>query len=97
MVTKQVKDWMTSEVITVSGRCPLPEAYWRMIEHKIRRLPAMDDGTLAGIVTLENLCRVNPISIAGLDSPHQRNVRQASSAPVDDRKSENYFSHRIPH
>ncbi len=65
MATKQVKDWMTSEVITVSGRCPLPEAYWLMIENKIRRLPVVYDGTLVGIVTLENLRRINPIGVAG--------------------------------
>jgi len=70
MTTKQVKDWMTSEVITVESSCPLPEAYWLMIENKIRRLPVVDDGTLVGIVALENLRRVNPISIAGLDILH---------------------------
>jgi len=70
MMTKQVKDWMTSEVITVSSSCPLPQAYWRMIENNIRRLPVVDDGTLVGIVTLENLRRINPISVAGLDILH---------------------------
>jgi acetoin utilization protein AcuB len=38
-----------------------------MIENKIRRLSVVDEGTLVGIVTLENLRRINPISIAGLD------------------------------
>jgi acetoin utilization protein AcuB len=70
MTTKQVKDWMTSEVITVESGCPLPEAYWLMIENKIRRLPVMDGDTLIGIVTLENLRRISPISIAGLDILH---------------------------
>jgi acetoin utilization protein AcuB len=70
MTTKQVKDWMTSKVITVESGCPLPEAYWLMIENKIRRLPVMDGDTLIGIVTLENLRRINPISIAGLDILH---------------------------
>ena len=41
-----------------------------MIENKIRRLPVMDGDTLIGIVTLENLRRINPISIAGLDILH---------------------------
>ena len=70
MTTKQVKDWMTSEVITVSSSCPLPQVYWRMIENNIRRLPVVDDGALVGIVTLENLRRINPISVAGLDILH---------------------------
>jgi acetoin utilization protein AcuB len=59
-----------SEVITVSSHCPLPEAYWLMIENKIRRLPVMDNSKLISIVTLENLCRINPISVAGLDILH---------------------------
>jgi signal-transduction protein with cAMP-binding, CBS, and nucleotidyltransferase domain len=63
MTTQQVKDWMTSEVITVKSSCSLPEAYWLMIENKIRRLPVMDGDTLIGIVTLENLRRINPISV----------------------------------
>ena len=70
MTTQQVKDWMTSEVITVKSSCSLPEAYWLMIENKIRRLPVMDGDTLIGIVTLENLRRINPISVAGLDILH---------------------------
>lgn len=70
MAAKQVKDWMTPDVITVSGSCPLPEAYWLMIENKIRRLPVMEDDTLVGIVTLENLRRINPISVVGLDILH---------------------------
>jgi acetoin utilization protein AcuB len=70
MTAKQVKDWMTAEVITVSSNCPLPEAYWLMIENKIRRLPVMDNSKLIGIVTLENLRRINPISVAGLDILH---------------------------
>ena len=41
-----------------------------MIENKIRRLPVMDGDTLIGIVTLENLRRINPISVAGLDILH---------------------------
>lgn len=67
MTTNQVKDWMTTDVITVPSSCPLPEAYWLMIENKIRRLPVVDEGILVGIVTLENLRRITPVSVAGLD------------------------------
>ncbi|MBN1451576.1 MAG: CBS domain-containing protein [Anaerolineales bacterium] len=70
MTTKQVKDWMTSKVILVESSCPLPEAYWLMIKNKVRRLPVVDNDRLVGIVTLENLRRFDPISIAGLDILH---------------------------
>jgi acetoin utilization protein AcuB len=67
MTTKRVKEWMTQEVITVTSSCPLPEAYWLMIENEIRRLPVVDEGRLVGIITLENLRRINPINITMLD------------------------------
>lgn len=67
MTIKQVKDWMTPDVITVSSSCSLPEAYWLMIDNKVRRLPVVDNGILVGIVTLENLRRISPVSVAGLD------------------------------
>ena len=65
MTTKQVKDWMSSAVITVKSSCTLPDAYWLMIENKIRRLPVVDEGTLVGIVTLEDLRHPNLPSIGG--------------------------------
>jgi CBS domain-containing protein len=69
-MSKQVKDWMTANVITVESNCTLPDAYWLMIENRIRCLPVVDEGTLVGMVTLENLRQINPINIAGLDILH---------------------------
>jgi acetoin utilization protein AcuB len=62
-----VKDWMTPDPITVSSQVPLPKAYWLMIENNIRRLPVVDKGDLVGIVTREDLRRVEPVSTVGLD------------------------------
>lgn len=67
MTIKQVKDWMIPRVITVSSNCTLPDAYWLMLENKIRRLPVVDDGTLVGMVTLEDLRRAEPPTGIGLD------------------------------
>lgn len=67
MTTKQVKDWMNSHVITISGSSTLPDAYWLMLEDGVRRLPVVEDGALVGIVTLEDLRRMDPIKVAGLD------------------------------
>jgi signal-transduction protein with cAMP-binding, CBS, and nucleotidyltransferase domain len=33
-----VKDWMTSDPVTSSSSCTLPEAYWLMLDNNIRRL-----------------------------------------------------------
>ena len=67
MTTKQVKDWMTSPVTTVSSSCTLPDAYWLMLKNKIRRLPVVEEDVLVGMVTLEDLRHMDPVSIAGFD------------------------------
>ena len=70
MKTRQIKDWMTPDVITVSSSCTLPEAYWLMLEKKIRRLPVVEEGALVGMVTLEDLRRMEPVRISGVDLIH---------------------------
>ena len=67
MTTQQVKDWMTSEVISVSSSSTLPDAYWLMLENKIRRAPVIDKGILIGMVTMEDIRRGEPPIGLGLD------------------------------
>lgn len=62
-----VKDWMTMDPITIPSRGTLPEAYWLMIKNDIRRLPVVDNDILVGIVTLEDLRRVESASTIGID------------------------------
>lgn len=66
MATKQVRDWMTTEVTTVPANATLPDAYWLMVGHKIRRLPVMEAGKLVGIVTFSDLYQPNLSNIPGL-------------------------------
>lgn len=63
----KVSDWMTPDPITITSRDTLPDAYWRMIKNKIRRLPVVDDGVLVGIVTMEDLKRAEPTSNIGVN------------------------------
>jgi acetoin utilization protein AcuB len=62
-----VRDWMTPDPITISSNCTLPEAYWLMVNNKIRRLPLVDQGVLVGIVTLEDLRRMIPYNVISMD------------------------------
>jgi acetoin utilization protein AcuB len=62
-----VKEWMTPKPITVPSCCPLQDAYWLMLENKVRRLPVIDEGRLVGIVTLEDIRRAEPPTGIGLD------------------------------
>jgi len=70
MKTMRVKDWMTTTVISVSGSCTLPEAYWLMLDNKIRRLAVVEKGTLVGMVTLEDLRHTNQVSVGRIDLIH---------------------------
>jgi CBS domain-containing protein len=51
MKNNLVRDWMTPAPIAVTSHTPLPDADKLMTDHKIRRLPVVDDGVLAGIIT----------------------------------------------
>jgi acetoin utilization protein AcuB len=52
---RSIKDWMTTNPVTVTSNITLPEAYWLMVENRIRRLLVVDGGKLVGIVTMEDL------------------------------------------
>ena len=38
-----VRDWMTTNPLTVNSNVTIPEAYWMMVNNKIRRLLVVDD------------------------------------------------------
>ena len=51
MNTQIVRNWMTSNPITITPQTTLPEAHRLMNEHNVRRLPVVNKGKLVGIVT----------------------------------------------
>lgn len=61
-----VKDWMTTKVITVDVHTALPDAHKLMRSHKIRRLPVMENGQLAGIVTRSDIREASPSDATSL-------------------------------
>lgn len=61
-----VKDWMTANVITIEPSTTLPEAHKLMTEHNIRRLPVIDKGKLAGIVTRGDVRGAEPSGATSL-------------------------------
>lgn len=67
MKSELVRDWMTMNPITISSNCTLPEAYWLMVNKTIRRLPVVDQGTLLGIVTLDDVRGKVPAALVGMD------------------------------
>lgn len=55
-----VKLWMTSNVLTISSNQPIVEVEQLMRQHRIRRVPVVDDGQLVGIISREDLFRAMP-------------------------------------
>ncbi len=66
MKQELIKDWMTRSVITVSPETTLPVAHKLMDEHKIRRLPIVEDGRLLGIITRGDVRGAEPSQATSL-------------------------------
>ena len=63
-----VKDWMSSDPITITWNASVIDAYQMMVKHEIRRLPVVDEETLVGIVTLGDVRVADPSEFAGPDT-----------------------------
>ena len=68
----KIKNWMTSNPITVKPNTPVMEASKLMKEHGIRRLPVVKGGKVVGIVTHRNLLEASPSAATTL-SIHELN------------------------
>lgn len=55
-----VREYMNTNVITVSSDTPIQDAEKIMRDNKIRRLPVVDKGKLVGIITRDRLREVAP-------------------------------------
>lgn len=63
-----IRDWMTKDVITVSPETSMMKASKLMREHKISRLPVVDDsGRILGIVSDRDLKEASPSKATSLD------------------------------
>ena len=52
-----LRDIMTTSVMVVPPRCTSEECMSLMTEHRLRHLPVMDDGKLAGLVSIGDLVK----------------------------------------
>ncbi len=68
----KIKNWMTSNPITVKPNTPVMEASKLMKEHGIRRLPVVKGDQVVGIVTHRNLLEAAPSAATTL-SIHELN------------------------
>jgi len=61
-----VREWMTTPVVTVSPLTLISHAHQKMKEYGIRRLPVVEGGKLAGIVTLGDIREASPSDATSL-------------------------------
>ncbi len=61
MSKELVRDWMSSDVITIGPEMTLPQTHQLMAKEEIRRLPVVDkEGRLIGIVSLGDVSSAEP-------------------------------------
>jgi acetoin utilization protein AcuB len=69
MMTKtKVRDWMTSNPITIDAEATVVEAIHVLKEKNVRRLPVLKNGRLVGIVTERMLLSFSPGKSTSLDT-----------------------------
>jgi acetoin utilization protein AcuB len=70
----QVRDWMTKEVVRVSGTASLREAAELMKIQKIRHLPVVEGDCLMGIVTDRDVRQAMPSRAMSLEDHEFQNL-----------------------
>lgn len=62
-----VKEWMSTDVVTIDAAEPMQQAINLMMERHISMLPVMEDGKLVGVVTDRDLKRASPSDATLMD------------------------------
>lgn len=66
MKQELIRDWMTSDPITISPDTTLPKAHRLMMQNGIRRLPVVKNKHVVGIVTLGDVRGAEPSGATSL-------------------------------
>ncbi|HXQ54128.1 MAG TPA: CBS domain-containing protein [Stellaceae bacterium] len=82
---RKIEEVMTTKVITVTPDTPLEQVVGLMEKHRIKRLPVLDHGKLAGIVSRANLlsllAHLSPM--APPTTPSDADIRKRVLAEID--------------
>ena len=65
-----VKDWMSTNVITVDVQDTLQQAIKLSMENRVSLLPVLEEGKLVGVVTDRDMKRTSPSDAALMDIQH---------------------------
>jgi tRNA nucleotidyltransferase (CCA-adding enzyme) len=86
-----VKDYMRTDIVTVSPDAPLIEIQEKIIGHKQRLLPVVGDGVLMGVVTRTDLLNILASDVRTMD---QRDPLKSVNPRT--RNIENFLMERLP-
>ncbi len=64
----QIKDWMSTKIVTVDENTPIVEASKILNDHQIRHLPVTREGRLAGMIRARDVEEALPSHSAGLSA-----------------------------
>ena len=80
-LTKKVKDFMETKLITISSADDIYEALIKMRDSNIRHLPVVDRGKMVGLLTLKDVLKIEPSLFELLVEKFE--LRETSRKPVD--------------
>jgi len=69
-----VKDWMTTDVITINPDDTVLDALHAMRENKLRRIPVVENKKLVGIITEKDIKTFSPSKASTLDIYEMHNI-----------------------
>ena len=79
---RRVSDVMTEDVVTVSANGPLDDVVELMEQHRIKRVPVVEDGKVVGVVSRADLLRALVVSTRN-DAPVKGDDRSLREAILD--------------
>ena len=84
VVAEPVSNLMTREVQTCTPESSVDQLMDRMLGEGIRHLPVLDQGALAGIVSVRDVVRQGLAEIVAARDTLQRYIHEASIRSIDD-------------
>lgn len=85
--TTQVAEILTSDPVTIQGSADIFDAYRILKDSGVRRLPVLEDGDIAGIVTADDLLVGLVLELGAVTSPLARELFHPDSESGDAAKS----------
>lgn len=80
-LTKNVKDFMETKLITISTNDDIYDALIKMRDFNIRHLPVVDKGEMVGLLTLKDVLKIEPSLFELLVEKFE--LREETRKPID--------------